>query len=95
MYADSFQKQQLPQTLTMADITLILKRGKPPDYCSSYRPVSLINVDNKILFKVFAKRIEDIIPKLVKPDQTGFIKQRMSTYNMRRLINIIHQSKAA
>lgn len=61
----------LTRMLTTADIVLINEKGKSPDRSSTYRPVSLINVDSKIPSKILAKPTENAIPELVKPDQTG------------------------
>ncbi len=36
-----------------------------------------------------ACRLESILPKLVKPDQTGFVKSRYGTDNIRPLLNVI------
>ena len=36
-----------------------------------------------------ATRLEGILPKIIKEDQTGFIKGRNSCNNVRRLRNII------
>ncbi len=55
-------------------ISLLLKKGKDPLDCSSYRPISLIPCDLKINAKVFASRMEKVIHSLIKEDQTGFIK---------------------
>ncbi len=58
-------------------ISLLLKKGKDPLDCSSYRPISLIPCDLKIYAKVFASRMEKVIHSLIKEDQTGFIKGAM------------------
>lgn len=50
MYNDSFKKGLLPNSLREANISLILKKGKPPEDCASYRPISLLNVDLKKSF---------------------------------------------
>lgn len=42
-----------------------------------------------MLSKVLATRLEDLLPILIKEDQTGFIKGRNSTNNIRRLFNVI------
>ena len=56
---------------------------------SNWRPVTLLNVDYKILAKVIAKRIEPVLPKLIYPDQTGFIKGRFIGQNIRLLNDLI------
>lgn len=75
--------------LREANISLILKKSKPPENCGSHRPISLLNVDMKILSKILETRLEDILPFLIKVDQTGFIKGRNSCNNL-RLLNVIH-----
>ncbi|KAG7493595.1 hypothetical protein JOB18_012645 [Solea senegalensis] len=65
MLNDSVGTGALPQTLTEASITLIPKPGKDKTQCGSYRPISLLNSDIKILAKVLARRLEsvtDMIP---------------------------------
>lgn len=74
VYQESFASGMLPQTMRQATISLILKKDKPPLECGSYRPLSLLNVDNKILAKMIAKRLEIVMPMLISDDQTGFIK---------------------
>ncbi len=68
-------------------ISLLLKKGKDPLDCSSYRPISLIPCDLKIYAKVFASGMEKVIHSLIKEDQTGFIKGRNASDNMRRLLH--------
>ena len=58
--------------------------------CASYRPISLLNNDVKILAKVLARRLEDVLPSVISPDQTGFIKNRQSFFNICRLFNILY-----
>lgn len=90
LFNHSFEKSALPQTLTEALITVLLKPGKEPTDCGSYRPISLLNVDVKILSKVLAARINTVITDIVSTDQTGFVKGRHSFINIRRLLNVVH-----
>lgn len=46
--------QMMPAETLMAHITVVPKEGKDPSQCSSYRPISLLNVDLKILTKILA-----------------------------------------
>ncbi len=38
------------------------------------------------MLKIFASRLEKVIHSLIKEDQTGFIKGRNASDNMRRLL---------
>ena len=86
MFNHSFSVIELPQTLREANISLILKKGKWPESCSSYRPIALLNEDHKLLFKILATCLEDLLPILIKEDQTSFIKGQNSTNTARRSV---------
>lgn len=77
-----------PRSWSEAIISVIHKEGKDATLCTSYRPISLLCVDLKILTAIIANRIQNHIRKLVKPDQTGFITQRQGTDNVRRALNL-------
>lgn len=50
--------------------------GKDPISCSSYRPLSLLNADVKVLAKAIASRLENVLPYIISEEQNGFIKGR-------------------
>ena len=56
---------------------------------SNWRPITLLNVDYKILARAIAKRIEPKLPKLIHSDQTGFVKGRYIGQNVRRLNDLM------
>ena len=56
---------------------------------SNWLPVTLLNIDFKILAKTIAKRIEPVLPKLIHPDQTGFIKGRFIGQKVRLLNDLM------
>ena len=85
MYNEAFADKKLPYSLREATITLLLKKDKHPLPCGSYRPISLLNVDSKIL----AGRLQQVILGLISEDQTGFMHCRHSWFNTRRLLDII------
>lgn len=58
----AFEQSFVSDVMNTAVISLILKKGKDPEQCGSYRP-SLLNADiKKILAKMLAKRLGLIIP---------------------------------
>lgn len=94
MYSQSYVDGALPLSLTEATITLLPKKGKDPEEVGSYRPISLLNTDQKILAKALARRLNAYMNKLIHPDQTGFIPKRNSFHNFRRLFNIMHSPRS-
>ena len=91
-YNDSFQKGSLSISQKRGTITLIPKGEINLTDLKNWRPISLLNVDYKLLSKVLAKRIEQLLPKLIHTDQTGFISGRYIGQNIRLLSDIMEFS---
>lgn len=56
-------------------------------------PYLLLNVDFKILSQVLAKRLKNVVPAIISPNQTGFIQGRHSYSNLRKLFIVIHSAQ--
>jgi hypothetical protein len=69
-------------------LALLFKKGDPL-LLDNIRPISLLNVDLKILSHVLAQRLKKILSKLINEDQTGYIKNRFIGFNLRQIQDII------
>ena len=69
----AFEKGALSISQKRGIITLLPKKGKPSDRLNNLRPISLLNTDYKIASKALAKRLEKVLPDIIRENQTGYI----------------------
>lgn len=82
LFTHIFKSGSLPQSMREAFIVLIPKPGKDPALPESYRPISLLQLDIKILAKVLALRLNKVILNLIHPNQTGFMPAKNTAFNL-------------
>ena len=85
----AFHKGSLSISQKRGIISLIPKKNKDKTILDNLRPISLLNVDHKILTKVLAKRLEKVLPKLINADQTGYVKGRYIGENIRLIQDLM------
>ena len=90
----SFSNGLLSHSQRNGVITLILKQGKDPLEVKSYRPISLLNVDYKLIAKVMSHRLKKVIDSLIHSDQQGFLSGRNISANVRTIIDLIEYTNA-
>ena len=72
-----------------AVITLIENKGKDRSFVENWRPISLVNVDTKIMSKVSASRIKSVLPNIIHHNQTGYVKDHVIGETIRSIYDIM------
>ncbi|XP_019423314.1 PREDICTED: uncharacterized protein LOC109332721 [Lupinus angustifolius] len=70
-----FSNNWLPLNLNSNSVVLIPKHPEA-DRIEDFRPIALANFQFKIITKVLADRLALVAPKIISPQQRGFIKER-------------------
>ena len=86
---------QFPNSLYEASIILIPKADKDITKKQNFKPISLMNIDAKILSKIWANCIHQYIKNIIHHDQVGFIPGTQGWLQYSQLIkhNTSHQQQ--
>ena len=74
-------------------IVLLEKKGKDRNELSNWRPITLLGVDYKLLTKTLAERLKLVLPKLIHPDQNGFVPGGNIFYSTHTIRDILFHCK--
>ena len=90
----AFEDGELSTTQKEGIITCILKGDKPRDNIKNWRPISLLNDNDIVIYKIgsscITNRIKRVLPSLIDDDQTGFISNRYMGDNIRLIYDLIN-----
>ena len=81
---------QLAYTQYLAVIILLYKKGSRADI-KNWRPISLLNVDYKILSKALAERLKTVLPEIIHVDQRGCVPGRYIGENIRLIDDLLFE----
>ena len=84
------EEGRFPNSFWEASSILVPKPGKGITKKENYRPISLINIDTKILTNILAIWIQKYIKKIIHHNQVEFIPGMQGWHDIHKSINIIH-----
>ena len=90
LYNNMFLDQNLTESMKIGIISLIFKNKGTTADLKNWRPISLLNIDYKILTKILASRLKLISNEILNPFQSSGPKGRNILNNALNLKNIIH-----
>ena len=73
-------------------IKLIEKKDRDKRYIKNWRPISLLNVDTKILSKAISNKLKTVLPTLISSQQTAYVKNRFIGESGRLISDIVEIS---
>jgi hypothetical protein len=89
LFQEIERKGTLSNSFYEASITIFPKFNKDATKNESYRPISLMNIDAKILNKILANKIQPYIKKIIHHDQVSLIPGMQVWFNTCKSINVI------
>lgn len=94
MVNEVFETGEVKPEINQALITLIPKINQPQSF-QQFRPISLINVNVKIVSKVIANRLKKVMSTLTLPTQSSFVPGRNIVDNIVITQEAIHSMRIA
>ena len=70
------EKGHLSISQRQAIIKLIEKKDRDKRFIKNWRPISLLNVDLKIISKALSEKLKKVLPDLISSQQTTYVKNR-------------------
>ena len=82
-------KKELSTSQRQAIIKLIEKKDKDKRFIKNWRPISLLKLDYKIIFKALASKVKKVLPNLISPQQMAYVENRFIGESGRLIADII------
>ena len=93
MISETFMEEQLEDGQSEGIINLIPKPLKDNRHLKNLRPITLLNTDYKLIEKMVANRLDPSLGELIHRDQTGFMKDRRISINIRKIFDLMYFAK--
>ena len=69
------------------------KKGRDKRYIQNWRPISLLNVDVKLISKALAERLKNVLPDIISPNQNAYVKNRCISEGGRLISDLLKMSE--
>ena len=89
LYNHWFSLGHIPDQVTKGVITLVKKKGKTGEGVDDYRPITLLNTELKILAKILANRLREVLDDLIGPEQTYAMRGRSIKSNLHLMREVL------
>ena len=89
----SYEKGELANSQKQGIIKLIEKKNKDKRYVANWRPISLLNVDVKIVPKAITLRLEKVLSNSISADEWAYVKGRNIFDAVRTICDIMDYTK--
>ena len=83
----------LHKTAREGIITLLPKKDRDLLHIKCWRLIILLNLDFKIISKVLANRLKTVLNVIIGKEQTGFVKGRLISENLRKILDVLSYAK--
>ena len=65
------------------------KKDKDKRLIKNWRPISLLNVDSKLISKPLGNRLQDVMPNLVSENQSAYVNNRFISKSEKLISDIL------
>ena len=90
MMLERYHSGEMHYSARQGILNLIPKPNKDARYIKNLRPITLLNVDYKIIEKAVAEKMIPALDHIIHQDQRGFMKNRRISVNIRKFLDIMH-----
>jgi mannosylglycoprotein endo-beta-mannosidase len=94
MVQEVYEMGEMTVSQRQSVITLLEKGGKDKLDLGNWRPISLINVDAKLISKCISLRLKRVLPDIIHENQVGFVAGRNIDEGILLLKNIMEHTRS-